>query len=140
MQSHGDFQIWCKNNVVYANASDSWNEETAKEFNRIFQHTVKTNGAEKWAHIVFLNDWDLGVPEIEPIIIELTQWCIANGMTHAAQVFSRSMIKKYQLDKMVSEKIGDFERRQFGDEEEAYLWLREQGYDIIPIKSQKHSA
>jgi hypothetical protein len=132
MYEHGGFKLWADNNVVYAKVHGAWNDFTALRFSNEFKALAKQDMPEKWAHIVCLDDWELGIPEIEPIIQELVEWCIANGMTCVAQIFSKNMIIKYQIDKMVLERIGNFSKKQFSDKESAICWVIEQGYEVNP--------
>jgi hypothetical protein len=84
---------------------------------------------ERWAHVVYLDDWELGVPGMEPIVEELVGWCIAKGLCCAAQILSQNMMIKYQVDRVVVEKAGDFVRKQFADQHTAISWLEEQGFE-----------
>jgi hypothetical protein len=130
MRQHGGFDIWYSNNIVYAVLHGSWNTEAALNFKREFEYLVVHHNLNRWGHIVVLDDWALGTPDIEPIVQELTFWLVEHGLKHAAQVFSASTIKRFQLNKMVTEQIDDFVRRQFEQTSEAVLWLEEQGYVI----------
>jgi hypothetical protein len=130
MRQHGEFQIWHSNNIVFAVIHGSWNTEAAECYKDEFRRIVTLQQFDRWGHIVMLNDWALGTPETESIIHDLTSWLVEHGLKHAAQVFSPSTIKRFQLDKMVTETMGDFVRRQFEQTPEAVHWLEEQGYVI----------
>lgn len=124
---HGHFSIDVSGRVLCAHLSGSWNSQTAERFSDEFKYKAQALIGEPWGHLVLLDDWDLGVPEMTPIIERLVNWCIEQNLVRAAQVFSPSMIKKYQLDAMVVEKIGDFERRNFTDQSSAIAWLEAEG-------------
>jgi hypothetical protein len=138
MEAHGQFKLGAYDNILYARLNGSWNEETAFLFSKKFKALIEKSMPQRWAHIVFMDDWELGVPEIEPIVKELVDWCIARGLVCAAQVFSRSMIVKYQIDKMVTENSGVFSRKQFTDEHAAISWLRDKGFEIKPDRLQNN--
>jgi hypothetical protein len=130
LSKHGDFDIEVSGNVVCATLSGSWNSQTAEEFSRqlIIQASPLKGGS--WGHLVLLEGWDLGVPEIVPVIEELVTWCIEHGLTRAAQVYSSSMIKQYQLNEMVVEKFGEFQRNSFENQHEAESWLAASGFHL----------
>ncbi len=126
---HGYFTINVSGRVLCAHLFGSWNSQTAERFSDEFKQKAQALVGEPWGHLVLLDDWDLGVPEMTPIIESLVSWCIEQDLVRAAQVFSPSMIKKYQLDAMVVEKIGGFERRNFTDETSALAWLAAEGFN-----------
>jgi len=130
MYAHGHFQIWTDQDVLLAKAKGQWNLEMAKQYADAFQQIANSMPNHPWGHIVYLDDWELGTPDIEPIIVELVGWAIENGLTRSAQVYSPSMLKKYQLDRMIAESLGPFERRTFRDEPTAFEWLRSEGFGV----------
>jgi len=133
MYAHGHFDMWIDNRVLLARLKGQWNEEMAKVFSQNMKELAATFEGKKWAHIVYLDDWELGTPEFEPIINELVAWVIDHGLVRTAQVYSPNMLKKYQLDRMISEKIGEFERRVYPEELAAFSWLASEGF---PVKNE----
>jgi hypothetical protein len=125
---HGDFELALEGRVLVAKLKGSWNAEAALAFEEAFKQTAQPLCEGNWGHLVYLDDWDLGVPEMMPIVERLVVWCIDNGLKRSAQVYCRSMLKKYQLDLMVVDRLGDFERRVFDDRDAAKDWLRSEGY------------
>ena len=85
---------------------------------------------ENWGHLVLLDDWELGIPEMVPIIERLVAWCLENGLTRAAQVYSPSMIKQYHLNEMVVQEIGAFQRHSFAKRVDAEEWLAASGFHL----------
>ncbi|MBA6232637.1 MULTISPECIES: hypothetical protein [unclassified Colwellia] len=85
----------------------------SKSFLAAFTAQVKLLDKPSWGHLVFLNDWEISVPEIFPVVTDLTTFCIHNGLEKSAQVYSKSILKKMYLDKMVIKIHGNFERRVF---------------------------
>lgn len=127
---HGSFDISVSGNVLCATLSGSWNVQAAEEFSKQFALQATPLLGHKWGHLVLLEDWDLGVPEIIPIIENLVSWCIENGLTKAAQVYSPSMIKQYHLNEMVMEEFGAFQRNSFAVQAEAEDWLAASGFHL----------
>jgi hypothetical protein len=130
MEAHGHFDIWVDNKVVLARLRGSWNQEMAQRYADDFKQVAQPFINGRWAHIVYLDDWELGTPEFESVIAELVTWVIDNGLKRTAQVYSPSMLKQYQMDKLVKESINDFERRVFREESEAFEWLSHEGYPV----------
>jgi hypothetical protein len=124
------FRIWQEQQVILASVNGSWNRFTAEDYAQEFKALAKPLVGTDWAHIVYLDNWQLGVPEIEPVITELVNWCIANGLRYAAQVYCPNMIKRYQLDKMIVEHTAQFERRVYPDEQHALSWLSSLGFAV----------
>ncbi len=129
-EQHGQFDIRVSGNVLCATLSGSWNSQTAEAFANDFILTAKPLLGQSWGHLVLLDDWELGIPEIIPIIETLVSWCIDNGLQRAAQVYSSSMIKQYQLNNMVVEQFGDFQRNSFDAQPAAEAWLAANGFQL----------
>jgi hypothetical protein len=127
------FQIWCEQRVVLAVVSGSWDWITAEQYSTEFKKVAAQLLDSQWAHIVYLDQWELGVPEIEPIIRELVHWCIANNLRFAAQVYCPHMVKKYQLERMIVDSTELFERRVYPTQLEAFQWLASEGF---PVQTQ----
>ena len=102
----------------------------AQQYAAAFRQAGQSMPNRPWGHIVYLDDWELGTPDIEPVIVELVGWAIENSLTRSAQVYSPSMLKKYQLDRMIAESLGEFERRTFKDESSAFDWLKHEGFGV----------
>ncbi len=136
LEPHGSFNLSVSNNILIARLSGSWNKECAENFATNLQIKARPLIGEPWGHLVFLDNWDLGVPEMLPIITELVIWCIENGLEKSAQVYNDSMIKKYSIDQMVVKQKRGFERRVFAEPDKAMSWLSKYGFrvdeNIIP--------
>lgn len=130
MHAHGHFDMWLDNNVVLARLRGQWNDDMAILYSQKFKQICQPLLGQDWAHIVYLDDWELGTPEFESIIIELVSWVVEHGLKRTAQVYSPSMLKQYQMDRMVKETIGDFQRQVFANEEAAFAWLSTEGYPV----------
>jgi hypothetical protein len=130
MKAHGHFDIWLDNNVVLARLKGQWNEEMATIYADEFKKMASPLLEFDWSHIVYLDDWELGTPEFEPIVIELVSWLIERNLKRTAQVYSPNMLKTFQMDRMVKETFGDFQRQVFSNEKEAFLWLHQEGYTV----------
>ncbi|MEE2002822.1 hypothetical protein QWY20_15280 [Alkalimonas sp. MEB108] len=122
------FTLWREQRVLLARVKGSWNRLTAEDFSTQFKAEAAPLCNQPWAHIVYLDDWQLGVPEMEPVIQDLVGWCIQHQLRYVAQVYCPSMIKKYQLDKMIRDSSPGFEKRVYPSEQEAFAWLVSVGF------------
>ena len=61
------FRLWREQNVILATTNGSWNRFTAEDYAAEFKALAQPLTAAPWAHIVYLDNWQLGVPEIEPV-------------------------------------------------------------------------
>jgi hypothetical protein len=127
---HGEFKLHISNNILIARLTGSWNQECAENFSEEFTTKIHSMNNLKWGHLVFLDNFELSVPEVLPIISDLVIFCINNGLERAAQVYSQSRIKKMHIDTMVVEKHGNFERRIFTDQDEAIQWLNSNDFTL----------
>lgn len=130
LSHHGNFELKVSGNIICATLSGSWNVQTAELFSEQFMLQATPLLSDDWGHLVLLEDWDLGVPEIIPIIERLVSWCIEHGLVRAAQVYSPSMIKQYHLNEMVVEEFGAFQRNSFADQRNAEAWLTAAGFHL----------
>ncbi|MCC5827451.1 hypothetical protein [Alkalimonas sp.] len=122
------FTLWREQHVLLARAKGGWNRLTAEDYSSQFKCMASQLIGQPWAHIVYLDDWELGVPEIEPVIQELVHWCLQHQLRYVAQVYCPSMIKKYQLDKMICDTRPGFEKRVYPQEHDAFAWLASVGF------------
>lgn len=122
------FHLWREQKVILALVNGSWDRRTAEEYASEFKNLAAQLMDSQWAHIVYLDQWELGVPEIEPIIRDLVQWCITHKLRFAAQVYCPHMVKRYQLERMIVERTDIFERRVYPTQHEAFQWLASEGF------------
>lgn len=124
------FSVWREQRVVLAVVNGSWDRTTAEEYAAEFRRQAAPLLGSDWAHIVYLDQWQLGVPEIEPVIQHLVQWCISNQLRYAAQIYCPHMVKMYQLERMIVDRTDAFERRVYPTEAGAFAWLAEKGFQM----------
>ena len=134
-EQHGDYKIWTKSNMLYAELSGTWNQEAAENFEKDFMLAAQ-NLPKPWGHIAYLNDWELCSPDIFPVIARLVDWCIEQQLTKAANIFSPSSLKEGFLNKMVIDEDENFKRVVFDNEQDAAEWLIEEGFDAEVMKPE----
>ncbi|MFD2164990.1 hypothetical protein ACFSJY_01840 [Thalassotalea euphylliae] len=129
---HGKFSIWLSDNVIHSYVRGEWSADTANRYSEAIHEAASKLPRKHWGHMVYLQQWRLGTPDIEPIITELVTWCLANGLTKAAHVYHPDMLKDYQINKMVISKQGEFEKREFAKESDAIAWLSSFAFNVEP--------
>jgi hypothetical protein len=133
--AHGFYELTVDNNLLVARLSGCWNQECAEIFSEEFKNIAQPLTHRAWGHLVYLDEFELGVPEIAPIVQNLVSWCIQNGLQKSAQVYCKSMTKKYYIDKMVVEKADHFERQIFIEAQSAIDWLKDYGFTLVSKNS-----
>ena len=127
--SHGKFTIWTQGDIIFAELIGSWNEESALHFEREFKKIASTM-PKRWAHLSYLDDWELCVPEMIGIIERLATWSIENGLVRVANIYRYSAIKTQILNQMLATKLGHFERAVFDNDLDGTAWLSNEGFPI----------
>ncbi len=122
------FSIWTEQRVLMAVVRGPWSDLTARDYVAAYIDAASALTHDDWAHIVYLDDWGLGSPDIEPIIKSLADWAVKHRLRYFAQVFSPNMVKQYQLNRMLISDLGTCEKRTFAQEADAFVWLNEMGF------------
>lgn len=122
------FSIWTEQRVLMAVVRGPWSDLTARDYVAAYTAAASALIHDDWAHIVYLDDWGLGSPDIEPIIKNLADWAVRNRLRYFAQVFSPNMVKQYQLNRMLISDLGTCEKRTYAQEADAFAWLQEMGF------------
>ena len=134
LASHGRSKIKVVNNVLIQWFADSWNEEAIIEHIKKFKVAAKPLTSGEWAIISIFDQWELGIPAIEPHVTEACVWFKQHGCIRDCHVYKSNSTKKVQLEKMISSSEGDYQRQVFSNLSDAIAWLETQGF---PIKDTK---
>ena len=134
-QAHykGNFSIRIEHNVLFAVVSGAWSASTAKRYVKQFKQKVEEADCHEWAQIVFLENWILGTPDIEPIIAELSAWFMDKNLKATAFINKDAPHKEFQLENMLIEKPQGYQRQYFQKEADAIAWLAQLGFDITDV-------
>lgn len=125
----GSFNIYVENNLLLAIVTGAWNKKTALRYVDEFKQHVAQFGGGDWGQIVFLENWILGTPDIEPVIESLANWNLARNLKATAFVTNENSLKQYQLENMLVDKPQGYQRQYFSGEQEARTWLRQFGLE-----------
>ena len=128
MLKHEYYDLSTANQILQVKAKGSWDDGIAKQYVATFKAAAMPLTQEPWAHLLNLENWELGTPELEPIITELMVWTLQHGLTCFAQVYSPSQLKRYQVSRMGNGLKSMVKYEIFSEEELAFKWLAEQGF------------
>jgi hypothetical protein len=120
---HGEWKLEVNNKVLIQWFSGSWNEEAIVAYVKDFRKTAAPLVGSDWAILSVFDVWELGVPEIEPHVVEHCQWFKDNGCIKDCNVYLPSEIKKMQLESMLPQTEGNYERLVFNGINKAINWL-----------------
>lgn len=129
---HGDWRILVKDNYVLQWFSGCWNEEAAIQYSQEFHDKTANLNGTQWAIVSFFDEWELGVPEMESHLIKHCQQFKANGCIKDCHIYKPSEWKRMQLENIVPQSEGNYERRVFVEVEEAVAWMKSCHFMIEP--------
>ncbi len=121
---HGDWQILVKDNYVLQWFGGCWNEEAAILYCKEFQDKTEHLKGTQWAIFSLFDDWELGVPEMESHLVEHCQQFKKNGCIKDCHIYSPSALKGMQLENIVPQSEGKYERRIFSEITDAIAWMK----------------
>lgn len=134
---HGSFEVQADGNILVARLVGGWNIEAAKKFSDSFKATAASLIHADWGHLVFLDDWDTGVPGVAEVIAELVDWCVLNGLKCAAHVYTPLAFKQYYVDRIVEERPNEFSRKLFDNQQQALEWLAGKGCFLKSVEKSQ---
>jgi len=127
---HGDWKILVTQNYVLQWFSGCWNEEAAIQYTQEYKEKTQHLKGSKWAMLSIFEDWELGVPEIEPHIVEHCQRFKDIGCIKDCHVYTPSAAKEMQLESLIPHTEGHYERQVFTNIDDALAWLKQCEFSI----------
>lgn len=127
---HGQWKILASDNYVLQWFSGCWNEEAAKQYTLEYREKTEHLIGKQWAMLSIFEEWELGVPEIEPYIFEHCQRFKDIGCIKDCHVYSPSATKEMQLEHLVPQTEGNYERQVFSHIDDAVSWLKHHHFNI----------
>lgn len=127
---HGQWKIVAGSNYVLQWFEGCWNEEAAIQYTKEYREKTAHLAGTKWAMLSIFEEWELAVPAIEPYIKEHCQRFKDIGCIKDCHVYSPSATKEMQLERLVPQTEGNYERRVFTHLDEAIDWLKSCDFDI----------
>lgn len=120
--------------VVVTRAFGQWNELNAIRFSRYLKERISRLNQQPFGHLLYFDDWQLASPDTVPVIRDLVNWLVDNGMRYAAEIFHPDALKAYLLDNMVIESRDRFQIHRFDNAAEGFAWLESHGFSASPDK------
>lgn len=99
---HGswDCKVLFEQKIILQKGKGSWNENAAKGYALDLRNCAQRLSEQSWVGVGYGVDWELGVPGIERIIIDLFK-DIARQNCCMHIVIVKNSVAKYQLEKML---------------------------------------
>lgn len=135
---HGcwDCSILSTQKIVLQKGKGSWNENAALGYAKSVRECAQQMKDHYWASIGYGVDWELGVPDIEQIIIDL--FCeVAQLNCQLHVVIVKNSVSKFQLEKMLSVVSEGYQLRFTESIQGAVNILAEAGYNITVCEIKK---
>ncbi|MCL6415047.1 hypothetical protein MIB92_05250 [Aestuariirhabdus sp. Z084] len=101
MREHGSYSIRITGRVIECDCYGSWNDETAQRYCREQRAIVRQLGADSWAKILDLSEWELGTPSIQLPLNELYVWNALHGQTRQINIRHHSLFKDMHLKNII---------------------------------------
>ncbi len=108
----------------------SWNEEAAIQYTKEYRNKTAHLAGTKWAMLSIFEEWELAVPEVEPYITEHCQRFKDIGCIKDCHVYSPSATKEMQLEQLVPQTEGQYERQVFNQIDDAIIWLKSHDFNL----------
>jgi hypothetical protein len=127
MNAHGSFTLKQSGQILWSSCKGAWNEEQAKLFLQAYESAaIALNPG--WASIMDLSEWQLGTPDIWPVIDELNRWLNKTGFAYDAIIVNSKI--KAKLFERSTNSMTTAETRFFATVDEAMEWLRSEEIDF----------
>jgi len=127
---HGDWRIYATDTYVLQWFSGCWNEEAAIQYVKEYRDKTAHLEGTQWAMLSIFEEWELGVPEIGPHIEIHCQRFKDIGCIKDCHVYSPSAAKEMQLEQLIPQTEGNYERRVFTCTDAAVSWLNTCGFNL----------
>ena len=131
-QVHGSWNIYTHRQTLVIHTAGAWNGKAMKQFcdecKQIAQPLIET--ANPWSSLVLLDDYELGVPEIEPLLKALLEWLTERGLTREAAVFNGGFARTEQMARNLPQHKSNYYRQNFAAVAPAVDWLEQQGFSL----------
>lgn len=127
---HGDWaiEVLPSQHIAMIKGKGSWNLETALTYSKEFKEKALSLINAPWISIGYGVDWELGVPESEPVLNSLYEWMVANRCIKQISIMLNP-ISKAQLVKYVEVKSPTYSIEIVSSVEELMASLGNTGFE-----------
>jgi hypothetical protein len=130
MKPQGSFVFRIEGDIIISWVYGKWNASLAKQYDEQLKILVPTFNGKPWARLVFFDRWEIGTPEIEPIIRATASWCWLQELACVAYVYDDDALKTYQLNKITQPSCYGQKFQHFGKTQDALEWLNREGFKL----------
>lgn len=140
--AHGHWKIYIHQKTLVIHTAGAWNRSAMEMFCDEIKSTAQTliEGQRPWSSLILLDDYELGVPDIEPLLQSLLQHLVERGLTREAAVFNGGFARMEQMARNLPADSPQYIRQNFNCVEDAGSWLQQQGFPLdIEIIHQEYT-
>ncbi|MDM7860385.1 hypothetical protein QTP81_07235 [Alteromonas sp. ASW11-36] len=123
--SHGELELWVKDNIVFMEISGGWNLEKAKEFTHRLNTEILPLIKAPYAAIGILHDDWMPTADAVPHLNRATLYAIKAGMVKEAYVSSSALSSRVTQSLVLPADCQHYQSREFDTLEEAINWVKE---------------
>lgn len=91
MESHGDYQINARGEIITVRFLGTWNKECAKELIEDYIPFIKEKKYNKFGVLADLQNFEGATPDAMKPLIELSLWGAENGQVARAQIINTEL-------------------------------------------------
>lgn len=135
-KSHGNWTIEVYDRVIITCTSGAWNKEAMQEFCAEYRRKAAPILGAPWASLLMIDNWELGVPEFEPLLKSHLNWATENGLSREAAVFEGGHLREEQMRRNIPTNGPFYQRKNFRTLQQASGWLEGQGFEVEIMRSE----
>jgi hypothetical protein len=125
----GHYKLSLDGQILISHIQGQWSGTTALRYAEEVRELVAGISAPNFAHLLCLDDWELGTPQSQFITERTVSWLVSKGMSVCAEVFSSDHLKEFILNKTTAGVKGILSVRRFDKQLDAQDWLAARGFD-----------
>lgn len=129
---HGDWDLQRVGRVLVTQTAGAWNLPAMELFCQEYLQQIEPICEQPWASLLLIDQFELGVPEFEPLLKALLHNLTERNLVREAAVFSGGYLREQQMQRNLPLHKTAYQRRNFTDIEQACHWLQREGFAIQP--------
>lgn len=137
-----NFKISVTGNVVEVVIQGIFGMSIGRRYLAELKKTVKAFKGAPWAALIDVREWELSSADIEPLFIEIGEWCSRRSHHFDAYILGEenAALKSYYLEKYVLPQDPTATKQLFTDKPDAVSWLAKSGFSPYQQHSQSASV
>lgn len=126
MRGHGTFLNNIVDKVLISEWHGAWNLETSLAWSKHYLELAQALSHSPWASLIDLSQWELGTPDINPVIEKVNVWSDSNYLTHEGVVCALNL--QSEMAVITHQTMQNVQAATFANKNEAKNWLASNGY------------